>query len=52
MHAANIRTRATSAFIAFLASIAFATSVAPILGSDDSRPEPAIMPGSTCPPLC
>jgi len=53
MHAAITRTRATSALIAFLASIALAISFAPTLGAgQDSWPERTTMPSGVCPPNC
>jgi hypothetical protein len=53
MHAAITRTRATSALIAFLASIALAISFVPTLGAgQDSRPERTTMPSGVCPPNC
>ena len=53
MHAALIRSRAANTLVALLAAVAFATAFAPTIGQgDNSRPEPSIMPGSICPPVC
>jgi hypothetical protein len=54
MHAAIIRSRALNALVALLAAVAFAATIAPSLAGDelDPRPEPTIMPGSICPPMC
>ena len=52
MHTAIIRGRATGLLVALLASVALATTFAPIIDGDGSRPEPSIMPGASCPPLC
>ena len=53
MHAAITRTRAMSALIAFLASIALTTSFAATLGAgQDSRPERTTVPSGICPPNC
>ena len=54
MHAALIRTRAMNALVALLAAVSLAATVAPSLRGDslDPRPEPNIMPGTYCPPVC
>lgn len=53
MHVALIRSRAANTLVALLAAVAFATAFAPVIDQGgDSRPEPSIMPGSICPPVC
>lgn len=53
MHVALIRNRVTHTLVALLATVAFATAVAPMIAqTDDGRPEPAVSPGGICPPYC
>jgi hypothetical protein len=52
MHAALTRSRAANTLVALLAAVAFATAFAPTIGQGDTRPEPGIMPGAICPPVC